>query len=251
MSEEKQEKVYSPSEYFDIVKDKKNQATDEVLTQIYSNCLSLLNKAKITGQIAAARKMIFHLNTIEKEREIVSLGIDTFVYRDDIEHFIKHVADDVVKIIELEHYEREIPDDVVMALDQVKDRFDQFYIVFTDYTGEAERKVEKQRREKDPILFGTFQDRRSDTVIDRFYFIGDWEDEYCDLTLDKMVNQYKAQENRDIAMTITSPTDIDEYKRQLDELHPVERGGFRIQPGTVKKKGLFGKVKTFFTKSKS
>lgn len=31
--------------------------------------------------------------------------------------------------------------------------------MFTDYTGRMERQVEKERREKDPILFGTFQNQ--------------------------------------------------------------------------------------------
>ena len=31
------------------------------------------------------RKLMFHLECIEKEREIVKMGINTFIYRDDIE----------------------------------------------------------------------------------------------------------------------------------------------------------------------
>lgn len=80
-------------------------------------------------------KLLFHLECIEKEREIVSMGINTFVYRDDIEYYINNVASDIVKIIELERYEREIPDEIVEVIAKVKDKFDQLYIVFTDYTG--------------------------------------------------------------------------------------------------------------------
>jgi hypothetical protein len=238
-------KELTPSEYFNIVKDKKNKINDEELQRIYDNCLTLLNKYKITGQTKAMLKLIFHLETIEKEREIVKAGIDTFVYRDDIEEFIDNIANDAVKIIELERYEREIPDEIVAALEKVKDKFDQFYVVFTDYTGKIERQVEKERREKDPILFGTFQDRESETVIDRFYYIGDWEDEYCDLTLDKMVNQVMEKKNKNIRMTIKTPKDIQELKEQLNSL--TERNNrFVMTNETKNKKGFFANIKTFF-----
>ncbi|MDU7184950.1 MAG: hypothetical protein E6294_02830, partial [Klebsiella sp.] len=72
-----------------------------------------------------------------------------------------------------------------------KDKFDEFFIVFTDYTGEKEREVKKERIEKDPILFGAFLNEETKVVADRFYFLGDWIDEYCDLTLDKMICSMK------------------------------------------------------------
>lgn len=112
-----------------------------MLQEIYDNCLILLNKYIKTGQLKAVEKLIFHLETIEREREIVKLGIDTFVYRDDIEEFIDSVENDAVKIIEIEHYEREIPDEIVEKFEAVKDKFDQCYVLFTDYTGKIERKV--------------------------------------------------------------------------------------------------------------
>ena len=60
----------SPSEYFEQVKERKNHITDEDLQKVYDNCLELLNKYKITGQKKGMRKLMFHLECIEKEREI-------------------------------------------------------------------------------------------------------------------------------------------------------------------------------------
>ena len=92
----------TPKEYFDYIKNKKNTITSKDLEKIYDNCLKLLNKYIITGQVKGALKLKFHIETIEKEMEIVKLGINTFVYRDDIEDYIDNVANDTVKIIELE-----------------------------------------------------------------------------------------------------------------------------------------------------
>ena len=187
---------------------------------------------------------MFHLECIEKEREIVKMGINTFIYRDDIEEYIDNVAKDTVKIIELENYEREIPDEIVNLIAEVKDKFDQLYVVFTDYTGKVERQIEKERREKDPILFGTFQNQADRTVIDRFYYLGDWEDEYCDLTLDKMVNETEKAGKRNIIKTISTPKDIEELKEQLNSL--VE-DNTRFVMQNNQKKSLFSKIKTVIT----
>ena len=243
MSEHKELKELTPSEYFEIVKERKQTVTDADLLRIYDNCLAMLNKYKITGQTAGMRKLLFHLQSIEAEREIVKMGITTFIYRDDIEEYIDNIAKDVVKIIELEKYEREIPDEIVAVIAQVKDKFDQLYVLFTDYTGKVERQVEKERRAKDPILFGTFQNEKTKTIIDRFYFLGDWEDEYCDLTLDKMVNEVQTSKERNIVQTIKTPQDIEELKKQLEQLTP-SRDGFRID--NRRKKGFFGKIRSFW-----
>lgn len=238
-----EEKEMTPQQYFDLVKDKKHNITDAQLNQIYDNCLELLNKYKITGQKLGMKKLIFHLECIEKEREIVSLGIDTFVYRDDIEFYIDNVANDVIKIIDLEHYEREIPDEIVDIIAKVKSKFDQLYVVFTDYTGEAERQVEKERIAKDPILFGTFQNPKTRSIIDRFYYLGDWIDEHCTLTLDKMVNEVENVGKRNIVHLIKTPEDLNELKSQLVSIQQVN-GNFKMVENT-KTPTFFDKIKTF------
>lgn len=241
----------TPQQYFEEIKDRKHHITDAELVKVYDNCLDLLNKYKITGQKKGMRKLMFHLECIEKEREIVKMGINTFIYRDDIEEYIDSVAKDTVKIIELENYEREIPDEIVEVVAAVKDKFDQLYVVFTDYTGKVERQVEKERKEKDPILFGTFQNPSNRTVIDRFYYLGDWEDEYCDLTLDKMVNETEKAGKRNIVKTISTPKDIEELKEQLSSLSEIN-GNFIISATETKpkKRGLFANIKTFLTGKK-
>lgn len=242
------ESELTPQQYFNKIKERKHNITDDELVKVYDNCLELINKYKITGQKKGMKKLMFHLECIEKEREIVKMGINTFIYRDDIEEYIDSVAKDTVKIIELENYEREIPDDIVNIIEKVKDKFDQLYVVFTDYTGKVERQIEKERREKDPILFGTFQNQSNRIVIDRFYYIGDWEDEYCDLTLDKMVNETEKVGMRNITKTISTPKDIVELKEQLDSLE--SKNNTYIITNEVKKKNVFTNIKSFLTRSK-
>lgn len=125
--------------------------------------------------------------------------------------------------------------------------FDKMYIVFTDYTKREERRVEAIKREKDPILFGTFQDAATRTVVERFYFIGDWTDEYCDLTLDKMVAVVKEKADKDIVKKFSTPESIRELSDQLNNLDESMNGLYRQrEKAPAPKKGFFDRVRTAF-----
>ena len=258
-NESSERDVMTPQQYFDQIKNKKHTVTSADLRKIYENCIELANKYKTTGQIRGLRKILFCMESIEKEQALVEMGITTFIYKDDIDFYIDSVtersrSDRPVKIIELERYEREIPDEIVDVIAKTKDLFDQMYIVFTDYTGKEERKIAAEKKDKDPILFGTFQDRKQKVCVHRFYYLGDWVDEYCDLTLDKMINQTEKM-GRHIVRTINTPKDIKELREYLDAHYEVED---RSISNIIKKadadikpaKGFFQIIKTFLTRGK-
>lgn len=194
-----------PQDYFDYIKERKNKCSDEFLTNFYTVVEEQLKKAVMIGQDAMVRKLDFALKVTEKEHELLKRGIDTFVYSEDIEAYIQSVDNKVVKIIDLEFYPRTIPDEIAEVVASLKEDkiFDNFYVVFTDYTGEVEKKVSKVNRKKDPIIFGTFEQKINGiwNIHDRFYYIGDWEDEYCDLTLSKMVDAM-SKKGKDITRSV-------------------------------------------------
>lgn len=211
-NQEEQKTAITPSQYFDYLKDAKNTITVEALRNSFDVFIKLADKYQKLGQVESFKKLCFLADTLVKEEKLIEMGITTYVYKDVVEDYIENVADKIVKIIELSRYMREVPDELVDVVEKTKDIFDQFYVVFTDYTGKEERKIEKERRDKDPILFGVF--KNNTTVSDRFYFLGDWVDEYCDLTLDKMVEQYKAKKGYEPTSEITIP----ESSEQLVEI---------------------------------
>ena len=256
----------SPSQYFDCLKNAKNDITTEALKESYSVFLKLAEKYTKLGQKESLKKLCFLADTLKKEEKLIELGITKYIYKDVIEDYIENVADKTVKIIELSRYMREVPDELVETIEKSKDLFDEFYVVFTDYTGKEERKVEKERRDKDPILFGVF--KNNSNVADRFYFLGDWVDEYCDLTLDKMVEQYqenkgyspavetKIPETTDELIEILKSYKIDEkkdrdYSLKITSDENVGINSF-IKTNFVEdepKKSFFGKVRSTFKKS--
>ena len=263
--ENNKEKI-SPSQYFDYIKNAKNDITTEALKESYSVFLKLAEKYTKLGQKESLKKLCFLADTLKKEEKLIELGITKYIYKDVIEDYIENVADKTVKIIELSRYMREVPDELVETIEKSKDLFDEFYVVFTDYTGKEERKVEKERRDKDPILFGVF--KNNSNVADRFYFLGDWVDEYCDLTLDKMVEQYqenkgyspavetKIPETTDELIEILKSYKIDEKKDRNYSLKVTNNDNVRIssfiKTNIVEdepKKSFFDKVRSTFKKS--
>jgi len=240
------QKEITPSEYFEEIKGRKQTVTDKLLQEIYDNALILAKKFKKTGQIKAMKKLLFHMDCITVEREIVKLGINTVIYRDDIEEFIDDISKDAIKLIDLKSYERDIPDEIVTVIEQVGDKFDKLYVLYTDYTKGTAKAVEKERQEKDPILFGTFENQSTRTVIDRFYVLGDWEDEYCDLTLDKFVNEFIQEKGKDPTVTISTPEDIEDLKEHLKALDS-NNDTFVINNKSKKgERGFFKNIRIFF-----
>lgn len=264
MENEKQEQkeVITPSQYFDHLIEAKQEISSEKLKTSYNKFKELGKKYEKSGQKEAYNKLLYLAEVMKKEEQLIEMGITTFIYKDTIEDYITKVADKTVKIVELSRYMREIPDEIVDTVAKVKDIFDELYVVFTDYTGKEERKVAKERRDKDPILFGVF--KNSAVVSDRFYFLGDWVDEYCDLTLDKFIDQYKEKNGYSPANEIDAPQTVDEliallktYK--VDDKAPrvtpnqgnittAEISGYKIDPKVEKKIGFFDRVRSIINK---
>ena len=260
---EQENKQITPSQYFDYLKGCKKTITTEALKSSFDTFIKLAEKYQKLGQVESLKKLCFLADTLVKEEKLIDLGITTYVYKDAIEDYIEHVADKTVKIIELSRYMREVPDEFVEVVEKTRDLFNEFYVIFTDYTGKEERKVEKERRDKDPILFGVFKDGTS--VADRFYFLGDWVDEYCDLTLDKLVEQYKEKKGFSPAITTTIPETSEElvatlktFRAKTEGLegteivhadglpHPIEL--YRKDPQVEEKLPFFQRIRSIFKK---
>ena len=244
---QEEDKQLTAKEYFDYIKNKKFEMTDEFLDNFQVVVHKELSKAMTTGQNLMIKRLAYTMGVIERERKLLQTGINVYVLKDDIEDYIKNVSNKDVKIIELEFYPRSIPDEVVERVSKLNELkiFDRYYVVFTDYTGETKKEIQKENnkkvREKDPILFGTFEQKIDNIwdIHDRFYFIADWVDEYCDLTLAKMVSEMSKQ-GKEIAHDLAIPEATPEAVRTyLNNLKELENNRFHIQSG---KKSIFQKV---------
>ena len=100
--------------------------------------------------------------------------------------------------------------------------------------------------------------KQARVCVDRFYFLGDWEDEYCDLTLDKMLSTIRAKSGVDASRKVYTPTTLDDLKEYI-ELHSKNSSFTTISSVTMKPlnnessskpKSFFEKVRTFFNLNK-
>jgi hypothetical protein len=151
-----------------------------------------------------AKNLVTHLEAIRREKLAVRHGFDKFVMREHIAKYIEKVDKRVVKLIELKRYPRPIPPEVreKITLAQSLNLWDEFYVLFTDYTNKITKQVKQEDRKKDPIIFGVY--RTQTYVVERFYFIADWVDEHCDLTLSVLLDEMKDLRIGDGQPTLTS-----------------------------------------------
>lgn len=231
------------NEYFNGVKTKSQKLMDDKLIQELQYLPSQIEELIQLGQTGLANKLKKNIVALTKERILIANGFDTYVYRNDVTRYIELVKDKKVFICELEKFPRLIPESAKKLLMKARSLnvFQDFWVVYVDYTGDSDKTLtakEKAERKKnrDPIIFGTFE-KPEQAQIDKMYFICDWTDEYCDLTLDKMVKKLVENDSNYKPQTIVK--DINKYINQVlmeDELKT-----------NVKVKERFSdKVKKFF-----
>jgi hypothetical protein len=174
----------SPKLYFKYVKSKFGLLGGMRFEKRINKLWKLAEKAESTGQIALSEEFLKKVMKETRETEMYGFGYKVFVEKDYLEKFMYKVKGRGISFTKLKNYTRNIPDDVQKKIKEATGRklFDEFVIVHYDESGTAVKKTEEEER-KDPIVFGRINES------DRYYFIADWEDEFCDLTLDDIVDK--------------------------------------------------------------
>ena len=257
----------TPFEYFDKLKKSKTLTSTQNTKKLKDIALKMLYKAATLNQRSLARKLKFIIQCYEREEKVLNAGYNQYLRKEDVLKFLDIVSEidkDVIKIISLEQFPREIPDDISEKIKKLKDNkiFDDYYILFTDYTGKVEKEVEKQRKiERDPVIFGIFLNNKSrfksiDDVFDRLYYIADWTDEYCDITLSTILDKLSITTDK-IVIPQTNE-EINKFINELDDNTPENRlNDFDISSVSIapreeikKRKSLLSKIKSIFKKKK-
>lgn len=197
---------YSTNDYIQFVVDKKKEA---IAPQLYfkyvKSKFGVLERFKIdarikrmekaflaavdNGQEALGQKLLSELAREARETLIYAKGIKHFIEKDVLHKHKNSVKGGHISDTQLKDFTRAIPAEVLKKKKEVEKVFDGFVIYH--YWNENAEKVragkqkmsaEEKRSMRDPILFGTIRESN------RLYFIADWEDEYCDLTFDDLMD---------------------------------------------------------------
>lgn len=149
-----------------------------------TNYLQALRNAKMAGQTALLETLLREMIANKYESLLDAEGFYYAVKEEDVVRFAKK-TEKGLKLSYIQNFGRPIPEDVVKTLAKANqlEVFDNYVVLYYDPKGEIYKETEKQRaKRKDPILFGVI------SGSNKLYYIGDWIDEYCDLTLEKFVD---------------------------------------------------------------
>lgn len=150
------------------------------------------------GHNALGKKLLAKLTEETRFCEMYGAGIKYYIKASLIykyKHKVRggHISDTLFK-----NYTKVIPKDILekkRKLEKLK-IFDD-YVIYHYWNEKLEKKKEKKEEIKsseeaamrDPILFGICKD-----IPDKLFFIDEWDDDYCDLTFDELIDGLDVEE---------------------------------------------------------
>lgn len=152
-----------------------------------------LERAKASGQKALEEQLTAGLEAARAETQLHAMGVTTYLTEETLVAFVKK-SPKGLRLNWMKNFTRVVPDEVLSEKARCDERgvFDNYVVLHYDPKGKswAETQEEKDAR-KDPILFGVVQGSR------KLYFVGEWVDEFCDLSLDQIADVlYEGLEKR-------------------------------------------------------
>lgn len=141
-------------------------------------------RAISAGQTALREKLEADREVIRAESYLIEYGLTKYVTEEQVASFYSKVFEKKnLKLNWIKNFIRPIPSDILEIKKGVDELniFDNYVILHYDPkdNGSDDTAAEKEKK-KDPILFGVMKGSR------KLYFIADWKDEVCDLTLEEM-----------------------------------------------------------------
>lgn len=187
-------KAINPILYFKYVKKKFKLLERRRMDGFLGRLEKAYEAAKAAGQEVLGKKVMTRLAIATREAPMYAKGIRYFIERDDLERHRHLVRGGKIADTKLKDYTRVIPKDVLEKKKKVEECFDDFVIYH--YWNESEQKdtkkmdSEEKAKMRDPIIFGIVKE------TNRLYFIADWDDEYCDLSFDELVDVVGKEEDK-------------------------------------------------------
>lgn len=248
--------TFEAKDYFADLKTKVNKIDAEKLEAAKAVIAQEIEKATSLGQKNLAHRSSYMWTIIEREFALHALGYVDYVLVDDVTRFIDNVKPkNSVKAVELSRFPRVVPAENAEEIKKALDLkiFDQFVVIYTDFTGEQVSTPEEKAmvaRNTDPVVFGMFRNDKLDMNHNRLYLITDWEDEFCDLTFNRLVDKMAEMGMKNPAKKLTG--DVDHINRmaaealsELEESNNVTNHVI-VSNNVPYKKSFFSKVVDWF-----
>jgi uncharacterized protein with ATP-grasp and redox domains len=186
-----------PELYFKYIKSKFKVLERLALDRQLKKIEKAFYKAVEAGQEALGKKILNEIVRETKEATIAVKGIKYFIERDDLMKHKRNIRGGHISDTKIADFTRIIPDCVLEKKAKVNDVFDDFVIFH--YYNEEQKDLKKLSPEekfkmRDPVLFGIIKE------TNRLYFVADWEDEFCDLTFNEILD-VMGKDRKDVRMS--------------------------------------------------
>jgi len=181
-------KEISPRLYFHFVKGKLKKEHFAKLMAEAKNLKFAMEGAAELGQTALHEALHQELALMVLRLKAKSAGYDKYITRDDVDKFKQRVTGRGIQFEPLDKFPRPIPPDATKAIATAKalQLFDSFHVLHYTIAPEKLKTTKEKIKEKDPICFGAF-----DCYPEALFFIADWIDEVCDLTLKEFTTKMR------------------------------------------------------------
>lgn len=183
--ERRETKNISAKLYFSYVKSKMGEVEKEKFKKNAQKLQTLIKQAQDIKQVGLAEQLGKRLQVVVAEMEMAAYGIDKWIDPQTIYKFKDAVKDKTIDFALLQNFPRTVPASIRAKVTKLQKAgiFDEYWVLFNNPKKEVAKTI---KQEKDPIIFGKLI-----SMPTRYYFIADWVDAYCDLTLDQFVDEMK------------------------------------------------------------
>ena len=159
------------------------------IAEIAEHYEKALVQANTMGQISLVESLKNIIDIARGEAHLNAMGIKKYVTEKQVVNFYEKVGEDKnLKLTWIKNFGRIIPESIYETKKTVDERkiFDNYVILHYDPANNGEKMTtEEIEKKKDPILFGVIKNSK------KLYYIADWKDEYCELTLEEMFSTLK------------------------------------------------------------
>ena len=183
---EKNEEEMQPMDalkFFSLVKASSKESAAAYKDRV-SKYLTALHNATNIGQTALQEELIRGLITNRYESVLFAEGYYYAITEDQMVNFVTQ-CERGIKLSYLKNFNRPIPQSVIDKVTKLNDLevFDNYVVLYYDPDGMIYKETAlEQAKRRDPIIFGVIAGSR------KLYYVDDWVDEFCDLTLEAFVD---------------------------------------------------------------
>ena len=177
------EPEFDAFKFFYLVKTTSKESANTYRDRV-SNYLKALHNAMVTGQTALQEELLRNLVANKYESLLYAEGLYYVIDEPAMVNFVKK-SEKGIALNYIKNFTRPVPQEVVDKIEKVNDLeiFDNYVVLHYDPDKKSYKETEQEKaKRRDPIVFGVIAGSR------KLYYITDWIDDFCDLTLDKFVD---------------------------------------------------------------